>query len=59
MDDFIELKIMYPVPCFVRCLNDPEVIKEARKELFAYAFFIRDKWLKEDHYERYNATWNT
>jgi hypothetical protein len=59
MDDFIELKIIHPVPCFVRCLNDPEVIKEARKELLLYSWFIHKKWQKENEYGRYHATWNT
>lgn len=59
MDDLIELKVMYPVQCSIRCSNDPEVIKEAQKELVGYSWFIYNQWQKENQYGRYHATWNT
>ena len=39
-EEYIVLKLKYPIGCQIKCLNDPEVIKEAKELLLKTAFFV-------------------
>jgi len=45
MEDIIELKLDHPIKCSLRCINDPEAIREAEKYIVQYAWWLYKKSL--------------